>query len=211
MSLRRRVEVFATKRNIDHPDARWYQLIMIESTRKMLDRAIVAHVAETCLCMHTQRAARALARLFDNTLRPFGLTNGQFSLLMALNRPEPPSVGELAPFLAMDRTSVTAALKPLERLGLVRIIVHKSDRRSHLIEITANGVALLAAALPAWRETHALLDAALAGDAPNRLRADLRGVSSAVSKLSSSPPRVAVRRRSALSRKAGCLPGAQRP
>ena len=69
---------------------------MPESTRKTLDRAIVAHVAQTCLCLHTQRAARALARLFDMALRPFGLNNGQFSLLMALNRPEPPSIGALA-------------------------------------------------------------------------------------------------------------------
>lgn len=149
---------------------------MTESTAKPLDREIVVHVAETCLCLHTQRAARALARLFDNALRPFGLSNGQFSLLMALNRPEPPSIGVLAPFLAMDRTSLTAALKPLGRRGLVQIKPDKADRRSRLVEITAEGVALLEAALPAWRETHARLDAALSDGAPDRLRADLRQV-----------------------------------
>jgi DNA-binding MarR family transcriptional regulator len=150
--------------------------MMPESIPKPLDHDIVAHVAETCLCLHTQRAARALARLFDNALRPFGLSNGQFSLLMALNRPEPPSIGALAPFLAMDRTSLTAALKPLERRGLVRIEPDKADRRSRLIAITADGVALLEAALPTWRETHARLDAALSDGAPGRLRADLRQV-----------------------------------
>ena len=149
---------------------------MTESIAKPLDREIVVHVAQTCLCLHTQRAARALARLFDNALRPFGLNNGQFSLLMALNRPEPPSIGELAPFLAMDRTSLTAALKPLERRGLVRIKPDKTDRRSRLVQITEEGVALLEAALPTWRETHARLDAALSDGAPDRLRADLRQV-----------------------------------
>jgi DNA-binding MarR family transcriptional regulator len=149
---------------------------MPKFTPKKLDREIVAHVAETCLCLHSQRAARALARLFDTALRPFGLSNGQFSLLMALNRSEPPSIGTLALFLAMDRTSLTAALKPLERQGLVRIKPNTADRRSRLIEITADGVAVLEAALPTWRETHAQLDAALAADAPNRLRADLRQV-----------------------------------
>ena len=77
---------------------------MSESIRKTLDRAIVTHVAGTCLCLHAQRAARALARLFDTALGPHGLTNGQFSLLMALNAPEPPTIGRLAEFLAMDRT-----------------------------------------------------------------------------------------------------------
>jgi hypothetical protein len=51
---------------------------MPKSTSKILDRDIVLHVASTCLCLHTQRAARALARLFDTALRPYGLSNGQF-------------------------------------------------------------------------------------------------------------------------------------
>ena len=67
-----------------------------------------------------QRAARALARRFDAAFRPLGLTSGQFSLLMSLNRPEPPTMGAVAALLAMDRTTLTAALKPLERRGLVR-------------------------------------------------------------------------------------------
>ena len=149
---------------------------MTKSTPKTLDREVVAHVAETCLCLHAQRAARALARIFDTALRPFGLSNGQFSLLMALNRPKPPTIGELAPFLAMDRTSLTASLKPLERRGLVRVQADTADRRSRRIAITAEGVALLQAALPTWRETHALLDAGLGEDAPARMRTDLRQV-----------------------------------
>src|SRR6185312_10589229 len=57
-------------------------------------------VRDTCLCLHVQRAARALARRFDEALRPLGLTNGQFSLMMSLNRPEPPSIGAVAALLA---------------------------------------------------------------------------------------------------------------
>ncbi|SEA68854.1 transcriptional regulator, MarR family [Rubrimonas cliftonensis] len=153
---------------------------------KPLDRDIVAHVAQTCLCLHAQRAARALARLFDKALKPYGLSNGQFSLLMALNRPEPPTIGELAPFLAMDRTSLTAALKPLQRRGLVGVEADRADRRSRRVRITAEGVALLEAALPSWRDTHARLDAALDADAPNRLRADMRRVPPIAAMLSAS-------------------------
>lgn len=87
-------------------------------------------VRDTCLCLHVQRAARALARRFDEALRPVGLTNGQFSLLMALNRPGPAAMGPVARLLAMDRTTLTAALKPLERLGLVAIEADPADRRS---------------------------------------------------------------------------------
>lgn len=119
------------------------------------------HVRDTCLCLHTQRAARALARRFDEALRPVGLTNGQFSLLMSLNRPEPPTMAPVAELLAMDRTTLTAALKPLERQGLVTISVDPRDRRGRLLILTDRGRETLAAAVPIWRDTHAIVEAGL--------------------------------------------------
>src|SRR5260370_26188530 len=89
-------------------------------------------VRDTCLCLHLQRAARALARRFDDALRPLGLTNGQFSLMMSLNRPEPPGMAAVASLLAMDPTTLTAALKPLQRRGLVKGAADASDRRRRL-------------------------------------------------------------------------------
>jgi hypothetical protein len=47
------------------------------------------------LCLHAQRATRALARRFDQVLRPLELTSGRFSLLMSLNRPRPPTLAFL--------------------------------------------------------------------------------------------------------------------
>src|SRR3954466_14609153 len=111
-------------------------------------------VRDCCLCLHVQRAARALARRFDEALRPFDLTNGQFSLLMSLNRPEPPSMGPVASLLAMDRTTLTAALKPLERRGLLKIKSDPNDRRSRILILTEKGRTLLSKALPVWLRTH---------------------------------------------------------
>src|SRR5918998_2345804 len=88
---------------------------------------VTIKVRDTCLCLHVQRAARAVARRFDIALRPLGLTNGQFSLLMSLNRPKPPAMGSVAALLAMDRTTLTANLKPLERRGLVQVEADPSD------------------------------------------------------------------------------------
>nr|WP_255616809.1 MarR family transcriptional regulator [Aurantimonas sp. VKM B-3413] len=133
-------------------------------------------VRDHCLCLHVQRAARALARRFDAALKPFGLTNGQFSLLMSLNRPQPAPFGPVADLLAMDRTTLTAALKPLERQGLLTISVDPRDRRSRLLSLTPEGRQRLAAALPAWRETHAAIDAEHPDVDPDRLRADLKAL-----------------------------------
>src|SRR3954451_614741 len=125
-------------------------------------------VRDTCLCLHMQRAARALARRFDEALRPVGLTNGQFSLLMSLNRPEPPSMAPVAALLAMDRTTLTAALKPLERRGLVEVSVDPNDRRGRLLRLTAEGHALLRKAVPIWQATHAAVEQLIDGDALRR-------------------------------------------
>jgi DNA-binding MarR family transcriptional regulator len=135
------------------------------------------HVRDCCLCLHVQRAARALGRRFDEALRPVGLTNGQFSLLMSLNRPVPPSMGSVASLLAMDRTTLTAAVKPLERRGLVTVAVDPDDRRSRLLGLTPAGKSLLASAVPIWQRTHDAVEAQLPGGDPERLRQDLRALS----------------------------------
>lgn len=135
------------------------------------------HVRDHCLCLHAQRAARALARRFDEALRPLGLTNGQFSLLMSLNRPEPPPMGPVASLLAMDRTTLTAALKPLERRGLVLVTPDPRDRRGRRLSLTDAGRALLARAVPIWTETHAAVEKGLDGIDANALRAGLTAIS----------------------------------
>ena len=119
----------------------------------------VHRVRDTCFCLQAQRTARALARRFDEALRPVGLTNGQFSLLMTLARPKPWSMTEAAAMLAMDRTTLTAALKPLDRRSLVAIETDPADRRGRLLSLTPHGRATLTVALPIWERVHAELDA----------------------------------------------------
>jgi DNA-binding MarR family transcriptional regulator len=133
-------------------------------------------VRDTCLCLHLQRAARTLARRFDDALRPFGLTNGQFSLMMSLNRPEPPGMLAVASLLAMDRTTLTAALKPLQRRGLVEITANPTDRRTRQIKLTPQGRSLLVQALPVWKSTHRAVEDLLSDHDPDRLRKSLRAL-----------------------------------
>jgi len=134
-------------------------------------------VRDTCLCMHVQRAARALARRFDSALRPVGLTSGQFSLLMSLNRPAPPTMAEVAALLALDRTTLTAALKPLVRRGLAEVRPDASDARLRRPALTDEGRALIARALPLWEAEHARIDRSFGDAGADRLRADLRWMS----------------------------------
>lgn len=134
------------------------------------------HVRDHCLCLATQRAARALARRFDEALKPAGITSGQFSLLMSLNRPEPPTIGSVASLLAMDRTTLTANLKPLERKGMVELLADDKDRRSRRIHLRDAGVAALSIALPIWVGTHTDIDSEIGNNEVAALRSGLRAV-----------------------------------
>ncbi|WP_297300105.1 MarR family transcriptional regulator [uncultured Methylovirgula sp.] len=129
---------------------------------------------DACLCLNVQQAARALARRFDDALRPLELTNGQFSLLMSLNRAEPPRLGDVAQLLAMDRTTLTAALKPLQRRGLAAAKPDPQDKRSRRIALTAAGHQLLLRALPIWKRHHARLEKHLGAPNARRLAEELQ-------------------------------------
>ena len=131
------------------------------------------YIRDHCLCLHLQRATRIVARRFDDALRPLDLTNGQFSLLISLNRPEPARLGSVANLLGMDRTTLTAALKALERRGLVKNTTDPEDRRGRLLTLTKAGKVLIAKALPIWIETHREVEDLLRKEAPDLLREDL--------------------------------------
>ncbi|MGE0499468.1 MAG: MarR family winged helix-turn-helix transcriptional regulator [Rhizobiaceae bacterium] len=133
-------------------------------------------VRDTCLCLHVQRAARSLARRYDEALKPSGITNGQFSLMMALNRPEPPLMRQVAELLSMDRTTLTAALKPLERRGLVASAADPADRRGRRLVLTDLGIEVLADALPAWTAMQEEVGRELGEGGADGLRAGLVAV-----------------------------------
>jgi DNA-binding MarR family transcriptional regulator len=144
--------------------------------RDDLPIATTHEVRDRCLCLHLQRAARRRRAALRRGAAAGGLSNGQYSLLIALNRPEPPRITDLAPFLAMDRTTLTANLKPLERRGLLEVVPDAKDRRSRRLRLTEAGRDLLVLALPIWRATHDAVDADLPDTDGAALRRDLRSL-----------------------------------
>lgn len=143
----------------------------------MTARTITAReVAHTCLCLHVQRAARTVGRRYDQAFRPLRLTNGQFSILMALSRPQPTGMAEVAEILGMDRTTLTAALKPLERRGLLQLEADARDRRARRMALTDAGRALVGEALPLWEQAQAGVSGLLPDSDLDRLRSDLKAM-----------------------------------
>lgn len=86
-------------------------------------------------------------------------------------------MGPVAELLAMDRTTLTAALKPLERRGLVKVFPDPSDRRSRILKLTIKGRNLLARALPVWNRAHDEVEQLVPDRDPEELRRILRALS----------------------------------
>ena len=125
---------------------------------KLLTVEQTVEVGTRCICFRAQRAARALARRFDAAFRPFGIKQGQFSLMQTLNRPGVATMNSVAEFLSMDRTTLTAALKPLVRRELVSVTADPKDRRVRQLTLTRKGHSLLLDLMPIWRAEHDAVD-----------------------------------------------------
>jgi DNA-binding MarR family transcriptional regulator len=97
--------------------------------------------------------------------------------MMSLNRPKAPDMGAVASLLGMDRTTLTAAIKPLQSRHLVKITVDPADRRSRMMTLTIKGRRLLARAVPVWRRTHVAVEALLPDGDPDRFQKNLCAIS----------------------------------
>jgi DNA-binding MarR family transcriptional regulator len=139
------------------------------------DRDLAAPAPLVCACANLRRAARALSRLYEDSLAPVDLSSTQMTVLMSLGRRGPMPLSELAAALAMDRTSLYRALRPLERRELVRVRA-TADRRAKEVLLTVDGERHLERAMPHWQRAQKKFVATLGRSAWDRLQRDLTRV-----------------------------------
>lgn len=123
-------------------------------TRLLVDR--------NCFGLNIHRAGRVVAKKFDDAFRDAGINHWQFGLLMTVNVEGGLSVNELARSLVVDRTTITANVKPLERMGLISVRVDEADARARRIEITQRGIDILRETYPIWQAVNAQISACVA-------------------------------------------------
>lgn len=111
---------------------------------------IYADVIGRCTAFRTLRASRAIARLYEEAMRPAGLTITQFSLLVTIGRTKPESISKIGDYLSIERTTLSRNLKPLEEAGYVTR-GDEGDRRKREVRLTPKGLAKLKEAYPMWR------------------------------------------------------------
>ncbi len=130
-----------------------------------------------CSCLAVRQASRYLTAIYDAALAPAEIRITQFSILYKLAKSGPLSIGELAAMMAMDRTTLSTNLKPMERDGLLDI-VPGVDRRMKQARVTGAGLKKYRKALPLWEGVQSKFE----GQYGSRKAADLRAALRAVLK-----------------------------
>ena len=134
-----------------------------------------------CTCLRVRRAARRLTQLYDQALKPSGLTVNQFGVMAnlfgaALHGEQFLPIGILAGRLSMHPTTLNRDLKPLLAQGLVADMAKPRDRRMRAVGITRKGRTRFGAAIPLWREAQRAVEAALGAGGTRDLNALLEAV-----------------------------------
>jgi len=128
-----------------------------------------------CTSLNLRKAARTATQFYDDALRGSGLKSTQFSLLAAASLAGTAPISRLAEEMAMDRTTLTRNLKPLEAEGLLQIVAG-ADRRVRNVTVTPEGDALLQKAAPMWRDAQTRMIDKLGDERWGELLRHLQGV-----------------------------------
>ncbi len=125
-----------------------------------------------------RRATRRVSQLYDTVLAPVGLRSTQRSILIHIVRAGAPSMGHLAASLVLDRSALAHNLKPLERDGLIQVVVDARDRRTRRVALTAAGRARLAESMPLWEQAQQRFERVFGTAQAAALRASLDVIAS---------------------------------
>ena len=117
-----------------------------------------------------------MGQFYDEILRPAGIRGTQYSLLVAIKLNGPVLVTKLAEDVVMDRTTLTRNLEILGKQGLVNVS-SGDDRRTRMVTISSQGLAVLTEAYPLWEQAQARIREKMS---PEHLAELLAGLSALV-------------------------------
>ena len=107
-----------------------------------------------CTWFNIRRASRAVTQHFDKVLQPAGLRVSQGRILGLLHFRGASTITDVSECLAMDRTTLSRNLKPLERRGFISLTQGNKDKRSRIISLTEKGAMTLKNAFPYWKQAN---------------------------------------------------------
>lgn len=107
-------------------------------------------ISRDCLAVRIRMLNRIITSIYDDALRPLGITTSQINMLTATNRLGPVGQTRLAEVLHLEKSTLSRNLSLMKKRAWVRVLPGEDDR-THTVAITARGRRLLEQALPSWR------------------------------------------------------------
>jgi DNA-binding MarR family transcriptional regulator len=124
-------------------------------------------IAETssasCMALRARRMSRIITRIYDDAMRPLGLTASQFTLLTEVAKQDGVTAVEIGGDLDIEKSTLSRNLKRLCALKLIDMDP-PAGRRGRGLHLTEKGDAALHTAFPIWRETQSKVEHALGND-----------------------------------------------
>ena len=123
---------------------------MTKQNPSSVDRAAET-IAGECLAVRVRMLNRTITAIYDDALRPLGLTTGQLNILVVVTKRGPLSPGEVARRLNMKKSTVSRNVERMRANGWLTVTASDSGRKQQLA-LTRQGKRLLEESVPAWDE-----------------------------------------------------------
>ncbi len=108
-------------------------------------------IGRQCLAGRARLLSSVISRIYDEALRPVDLKASQLSILAAVSTVKRAQPANLCRRLELEQSTFSRNVALMKRRGWVAARPGE-DERSQELRLTKKGEALLAAALPRWRE-----------------------------------------------------------
>jgi DNA-binding MarR family transcriptional regulator len=116
--------------------------------------AEIAGIAKTtsanCIATRIRQLSRIITRVYDDAMRPLGITASQFTLLTRLAQQDGITAVEIGFSLDIEKSTLSRTLKRLLALGLI-VVDPPAGRRGRGLHLTPKGQAVIKEAYPAWQ------------------------------------------------------------
>ncbi len=112
---------------------------------------IAEATAGACLATRVRQLSRIITRVYDDAMRPLGITASQYTLLAQLAARDSITAVEIGHDLDIEKSTLSRNLKRLLALGHINMDP-PAGRRGRGLHLTPKGRAILSDAFPAWQD-----------------------------------------------------------
>jgi DNA-binding MarR family transcriptional regulator len=112
---------------------------------------IAESTASSCISTRVRQLSRIVTRVYDDALRPLGITASQFTLLTQLAQQDGITAVEIGHTLDIEKSTLSRNLKRLLALGHITMDP-PAGRRGRGLHLTPNGENVIKQAYPVWMD-----------------------------------------------------------